>query len=386
VAFAGFAAEHRLWSGKDGRNAEGAENLVNYQKKLRRADLSLTHALIHPTIVRKLENAPAGQQAPLHKVAETRDTIVVAGSRALATLAPYADELAIWPAAQPLLQDGSDDYALSFAIPNDQPGLIYLCRDVLSAPGSDPFDRPLSTRFDEQDALVIFDNVEIPKERVFINCDREAYNRVTGGAFAPNIQHHTTVRALTKLEFAYGLAIRLAEAVDDVSDATIDMLGELLCYIELTRSALHLAEQNSRDYGEAGHFPDGRPLHPLRAMMAQWMPRAIEIIQLIGRHNLLATPSRAMLDDPRLRPLIDVHLATANDIGAEARTALFRLAWDFVGSGLGGRQELYERFYIGSAASARRTMYLMARRPGTSKPAGQSLRERADLLVDGMLG
>jgi aromatic ring hydroxylase len=51
----------------------------------------------------------------------------------------------------------------------DTPGLIFLCRDSASSPGADPFDRPLSSRFDEQDAFVIFDDVEVPRDRVFID-------------------------------------------------------------------------------------------------------------------------------------------------------------------------------------------------------------------------
>src|SRR5262249_43336308 len=87
---------------------------------------------------------------------------------------------------------------------------------------------------------------------------------------------------------------------------------------------------------------------------AVWFPRVAEIITLIGSHNLLATPSRGQLDDPALRPLLDEFLHGAGDLDAEARAALFRLAWDFVGSGLGARNLLYERFYLTSAARNRR--------------------------------
>ena len=75
------------------------------------------------------------------------------GARILATLAPFADEIAVYPALP--LPSGADAYALSFAIPLDTPGLLFLCGDSASSPGADPFDRPLSGRFDEQDAVVI---------------------------------------------------------------------------------------------------------------------------------------------------------------------------------------------------------------------------------------
>jgi aromatic ring hydroxylase len=93
-------------------------------------------------------------------------------------------------------------------------------------------------------------------------------------------------------------------------------------------------------------------------LLATWFPRVNEIITLIGSHNLLATPTRAQLDDATLRPLIDEFLGGANDVDAERRAALFRLAWDFVGSGLGGRNALYERFYLTSASRNRRNTHL----------------------------
>ena len=72
---------------------------------------------------------------------------------------------------------------------------------------------------------------------------------------------------------------------------------------------------------------------------------------LIGSHNLLAAPSRRQLDDATLRPLIDEFLHGAKGVDAEERAALFRLAWDFVGSSLAGRNVLYERFYLTSAGA-----------------------------------
>ena len=86
----------------------------------------------------------------------------------LATLAPFADELSVYPGSDIRPQDGN--YALAFAIPMSTPGLKFICRDSFSKQRS-RFDYPLSSRFDEMDAVVIFDDVEIPKERVFLDGD-----------------------------------------------------------------------------------------------------------------------------------------------------------------------------------------------------------------------
>jgi aromatic ring hydroxylase len=372
VKFASFASRWRDWLGADGRNEEGAANLVRFQKRIAREDISLTHTIIHPTIDKSTDTQIVGNRVPVHKVGETAGGIVVRGARILATLAPFADEIAVYPAHP--LPPGAEAYALAFSIPVDTPGLIFLCRDSAATPSADPFDRPLSTRFDEQDAFVIFDDVEITRERLFCDGRVDIYNTVGTTGLRDNLTNQTTIRALTKLEFAYGLATRMAEAIGDASAATHEMLGELLDYTEVARSAVLLSAEHGRDIGTGVFFPDGRPLHPMRSLLATWFPRVNEILMLIGSHNLLATPGRRQLDDARLRPLLDEFLHGAKDTGAEERAALFRLAWDFVGSSLAGRNVLYERFYLTSAARNRITNHLR-----------NVDRTRAYALVDGIL-
>ena len=356
VKFSCFAARHAIWAGADHGNEAGAQNLVSFQRRLAREDLSLTHTIIQPTIDKTTDPQIVGNRVTLHKVADTASGILVRGARILATLAPFADEIAVYPALP--IPAAAGAYALAFAIPVDTPGLIFLCRDSASAPGAHPFDRPLSSRFDEQDAFVIFDDVEVPRDRVFLDGRVDVYNSIRNTVVAEVLTNHTTIRALTKLEFAYGLATRLAETINDQSPATQEMLGELLSYVEVTKSAVLLSAEHGHHVGDGVWFPDGRPLMPMRSLLATWFPRVAEIITLIGSHNLLATPSRRQLDDPELRPLLDEFLHGANGVGAEARAALFRLAWDFVGSGLGGRNLLYERFYLTSASRNRITAHL----------------------------
>jgi 4-hydroxyphenylacetate 3-monooxygenase len=355
VTFAGFAGREDEW--RVHGNERGAANLVAFQRELRRRDLSLTHTIIHPTVNKALPDVAAGGgDVVLHKVADTEHGILVRGSRVLATLAPFSDELAVYP-AHPIPADGSR-YALSFSIPMATPGLKFLCRDSVSR-GTSRFDHPLSSRFDEQDAFVIFDDVEVPRERVFINGQVDVYNNVMLTGWFPNVMQQTMIRAQTKLEFAYGLGCRMACAIGDKGQPTAELLGELFGYAELARAAIAAAEAEALHWGNGVWFPNGAPLNQLKQFMPVWMPRANEILRLIGSHNLLATPSKSQIDDPKLGPLIAKYLQGA-EIGAEERIRVFRLAWDFAASALGGRGEQYERFYLASAARNRMHAHLVA--------------------------
>ena len=173
----------------------------------------------------------------------------------------------------------------------------------------------------------------------------------------------TSIRDQVKLEFAYELATMIAEATGQNERPDIaQMLGELWSYAELTRSAVHTAESQAFDYGDGVWFCDERPFVALRPSMPGWMVRANEILKLIGSHNLLATPAAADFDDEELKPILDKYLKGADGMNAKDRSRLFRTAWDFVGSALGGRTELYERFYLASSARMYGVAHAVAQR------------------------
>jgi 4-hydroxyphenylacetate 3-monooxygenase oxygenase component len=323
VTFACFAGRTDVWERRG--NEQGAENLLAYQRRMRDDDLSTTHALMNPQVDRtKPEAEQAAGQVALHKIGETDNTIVLRGARMLATLAPFADELLIYPGSDIRPQDGR--YALAFAVPIATPGLKLICRDSYSKQRP-AFDYPLSSRFDEMDCVVIFDDVEVPKERVFLDGDTVGYS------------------AYVKLCFAFGLGHMIANTIGVVRfDHIQEKLGQIWNMCELTRSAIVSAEAGSALDEGGVWYPDDRPFLALRGEMPKWLPRANELLQLIGGGGFMATPSRADLDGP-LRPLIDTFFQAAG-ADAERRIRLFRLAWDYLGSDLGGRGELYERFYL----------------------------------------
>ena len=102
VKFASFAARWRDWRGADGaERGRRRTTSSRFQKRLAREDISLTHTIIQPTIDKATDPQIVGNKVPVHKVGETRAGIVVRGARILATLAPFADEIAVYPAPAP---------------------------------------------------------------------------------------------------------------------------------------------------------------------------------------------------------------------------------------------------------------------------------------------
>jgi 4-hydroxyphenylacetate 3-monooxygenase oxygenase component len=342
VTFACFAGRSDVWARRG--NEQGAANLVAYQKEMRDRDLSTTHTIINPQVDRsKPEAEQAAGEVALHKVGETSEGVVVRGARMLATLAPFADELTVYPGSDIRPQDGN--YALAFALPMATPGLKFVCRDTFAKSRS-RFDYPLSSRFDEMDAVAIFDDVVVPWDRVFLSGDTIGYSEVISDTgWRGHIMHQAFTRAHTKLLFAFGLGHLMANTTGVVRfDHIQEKLGQIWNMVELTRSALVAAEAGSALDEGGVWYPDDRPFLCLRGEMPKWMPHVNELLQLIGGGGFMCTPSEADVKGP-IGDLIGKYFQAAG-ADAERRIRLFRLAWDFVGSDLGGRGELYERFYL----------------------------------------
>ncbi len=282
VTYAGFAgcahewAEHSNEAGKRARLIEISENSLRHTN-----DVCLTHTLIHPTIDKaKDEGARSGRMTSYCAKCATPNTASSCVARA--SWRRWRRSPTSSPSTRPVRCPKTAENSLSrSAFRWRRPGLKFICRD--SVAGTDNvFDHPLGSRFDEQDAFLIFDDVEVPRDRLFIDANVKVYNQVMTRSWHSNVMQQTMIRAATKLEFAWGLATAMAEAINDKSPAAQQMLGELWCYAELARCGVQTAEDHCNEWGNGVWFPDGPPLMALKAMMPFWMPRANEIIKLLG--------------------------------------------------------------------------------------------------------
>ena len=163
MAFA--AASEFLGSGQ----TDFARNIVDFYDHVRKNDKVLTHTLVNPQISYDLaKEGKYSDKVALHIVKETDAGMIVRGARLLATLGPHADEIEVFPST--LLKASEENYpfAFAFAMPIATPGIKLICRDSYDH-GQTRFDAPLASRFEEMDSVVIFDDVLVPWERVFMH-------------------------------------------------------------------------------------------------------------------------------------------------------------------------------------------------------------------------
>jgi 4-hydroxyphenylacetate 3-monooxygenase len=342
-AITGYAAGAAFLGENDPRFGENAQRYYEY---MRENDLCLTHTLIPPQANRAVNSARQADPYLSARIKEETDAgIVIRGCRMLATL-PISDELMVFPST--LLKSPEEDapYAFGFCIPNNTAGLRFICRESVDY-GRTHFDHPLGSRFEEMDAVVVFDDVFVPWESVFLYRDVNkcnlAYART--GAVA-HMTHQVVVKNIAKSEFILGLASLLVNTIGvEVFQHIHEKLAELWVNLETMKAFLRAAEADAALDEWGVMRPAWNPLDAARNLFPRLYPRMVEIIQQIGASGLVAMPTEQDVTGPLAEDIKKYYQAARAD--AFDRIPLFRLAWDTAMSAFGSRQVLYERFFFG---------------------------------------
>ena len=340
---------------------EFGENIAQYYEHLREQDLTLTHALINLQRSRTVSGAfKLDEGTALQVVRETDAGIVVRGARVLATLAPLADEIAVYSPRLGRLTETHSPFALNFAIPCGTPGLRFLCRESLDL-GRSRFEHPLGSRFEEMDCVVFFDDVLVPWERVFLLGDVALINETalaTGSSM--HSAHQGAAKNLAKAEFVLGVALLVTQTLGNAHlPHSEERVGELMMYTELMRACMRAAEADAKLDRWGVMRPAPLPVEITRNLFTTAYPRMVEILQLLGSSSFMIALSEADFRSP-LAADIEQYLAT-DTASARDRIRLFRLAWDIAGSAFGSRQVLYERFFASDLLT--RARFLSANYP-----------------------
>jgi 4-hydroxyphenylacetate 3-monooxygenase len=335
-----------------------AENVRAYHASIRENDICLTHTLVNPQVDRSRPVEKQDKDLAAKIVKETDAGIVIRGARMVSTLCAYAHDLLVVPSTYLANSKEAEPYAFGFSVAVNAPGLRFICRpSVTHQNAASVMDYPLSARFDETDAMVVFDNVLVPWERVFIHRDPELcnglYNR-TG--IMPQIMHQFATKNLAKAEFMMGLAFAIAKSTNIDQHLHVQgLLAELIQYTEFSRACLRASEADAARGPFGTMTPAAMPLWTVRMMYPKMFVRMCEIVQLLGAGGLVAVPSYAELGGPAAQDVTTYFQAANAD--AATRIKLFRLAFDAAVSSFSGRQQLYERYYSGDPVRLAGTLY-----------------------------
>ncbi|KAA9381325.1 4-hydroxyphenylacetate 3-hydroxylase N-terminal domain-containing protein [Microbispora amethystogenes] len=329
---------------------DGSANLLAHWRRMAEGDLYQAHTLVNPQIDRT--KAPSEQMEDdlcLRVVAERDDGIVVRGAKMIGTAAALADEILVGVTQR--MPPSEADYAVSFSVPVAAPGISFVSRTSYEARATSVFDYPLASRLDENDALVVYDDVFVPWERVFAYRDPEACHAQfwKTPAFVSFV-HHGATRFWTKLEFLTGIAILVAKANNVYDMPPVRMqIGKLLSWVNTAKALVVAAEELCEPVpGADAVMPHRETAYAQLAVGPDLYPKVINEIKLLAGGGLIQLPSsyRDLLR-PEVAALLGKYVKSPG-YDAESRIKLFKLAWDAVGSEFAGRHDQYERFYHGA--------------------------------------
>ena len=352
--FCGYAAVPEVFAA-GGRHF--ADNVVAFYEHLRDNHLYASYAIVPPQIDR---SKPAHKQSDptLHAgvVKERDDGIVIAGAQQVATGGLFSDYIHL-SCIHPL-QPGDENYANCVAIPVSAPGVKLFPRRPFALRADNSFDYPLSSRFDESDSYVVFDNVFVPWERVFIyrnlEITRDQWWKTPSHVYG---NHQAQVRYVTKLRFMMGLAQRMVEMIGTAAQPPVQiMMGELAALASIYEGLL-LAHETNAPIENGVLWPSRITLYAAMAMQSEFNGRMLEIIRELVSSSVISLPSSvADFDNPEIAPVIERYMRSGS-MDAKSRTALVRLLWDFLGTEFGSRHQQYEKFYGGASFVVKQNVY-----------------------------
>lgn len=337
-------------------NPEYEDNLIKYYEYCRSQDITLSHAFIQPFAGRLSELVDEVEDSITAKVIERNENgMVVNGSFMMATQAATCDEILVFPSSLPSMLEPDNPYAFAFAVPNDLEGMTFICRESYS--GSSVYDHPLSSRFEEMDAMVIFDHVFIPRNRIFFLGNEEIGERLfSEGNFHSHAGHQVLTRYIAKTEFLLGLTAKLSDEQNIALEAvTMERISRILTMLENLKS-LRLASEMMAEPDARGYYvPAPKPLIAATMQYSSFYQEMLGMLQDISSSSLVMLPSETDLASDA-GDFLRLYLK-GQDTSARDRIALFRLAWELAVGPFGGRQKQFERFFFGNTRTLTSRMY-----------------------------
>lgn len=343
--FVGFRMGLDVYQAHDPKRAAA---LADYFDHIRDNDLYLSYVIINPQADKaKSAAGQADRDLVARIVDEDSEGVTIRGAKMLATSGIVANEIMV-SGIQPL-QPGDEEYAFTLTMPMATKGLKMLSRRSYEGAATSTFDYPLSSRFDENDAVVVFDDVKVPWERVFVNRDLKMAQAQWHQTRAHVMQNYQCIIRLTqKLHFLLGLARKIAELNNIIGYPQVrEQLGLIAAKVQNIDALVIAMEAKGEQYGPY-YVPDRSILVTAQVIAQTTYPEVVEAIRILSGGGMIMVPSSDL--DFASPETADIIGRTQRSPVADShdRVKLMKLAWDAVGSEFGSRHLQYEMFYSGA--------------------------------------
>ncbi|HEX5998017.1 MAG TPA: 4-hydroxyphenylacetate 3-hydroxylase N-terminal domain-containing protein [Hyphomicrobiaceae bacterium] len=344
-----------------------AGNARAWHKRAQEAVLFMNHAIVNPPIDRH-KPAEAVKDVFVHITKETDAGITVSGAKVVATSSALTHYNFLAQGSATVTEDPS--MSVMFIVPMNAPGLKMICRvsyeETANRTGH-PFDYPLSSRFDENDAILILDNVFIPWEDVLVLRDAAkilSFHPASG--FMHGYCFQGCTRLAVKLDFLAGLLAKALRCTGgDAFRGNQSLLGEVIAIRHQFWAFSNAMALDPMPWTNGAVLPNLEAALCYRTFMSEAYPRVIDIVRRTLASGLIYLPSSAKdFANPAIDGYLKQYVRGSNGIGHVERIKILKLLWDATGSEFGGRHALYELNYAGAPEEVRLQVLKGAERGG----------------------
>ena len=324
-----------------------AKAFIDYFDYATRNDLFLTYVIINPQAERAKDWGQQADDLVARIVDEDASGITIRGAKMLGTSSIMANEVLV-ANLQPL-KPGEEDLAFSCALPINTRGIRILSRKSYESSAVSVFDNPLSSRFDENDALIYFDDVKVPWDRLFVYRDTDVCRQQFHETYGHSYQNYQAqIRLSIKLKFLAGLARRLTEAIGTTKiPAVSEKLGYMAAQASMVEAMLSGMEASGSQSGEYW-VPNKHFMYSAQVLTQDLYPLFVNSIRDLSGGALIMLPSSIEdFNDPVLKKIIHTTQRAAT-MEPEDKVKFLKACWDAIGSEFGSRHQQYEMFYAGA--------------------------------------
>jgi 4-hydroxyphenylacetate 3-monooxygenase len=337
-----------MWSLLDGQEvldeADPAfsRNVLVHVERAVRADPFHVSANTDPKGDRSKRPQEQDPDVLLHVVRETDNGIVVRGAK-YETAAAYANQAFTKPTIGNWGDAKLSDYAVGFIVDMGARGLKHLCRTGFA--GRAPaVDYPLTSRFDEIDTLLIFDDVEIPWEDVLF------YRHTRAAAHIRATLHRYSIfpfvqRLLRLADMLVGTAaLNVAQTGLERRQAVQEKLATLACYREGINAHLTAAIAEAEESPSGLLMPNQSLLYTGRVLACSQLPTMMHLTRDLCGGQLCLSPDAATFASPEVGDWMEKYYSIADRCDAEERRRFLAFARDLLNSDLAGHRLTFQLF------------------------------------------
>ena len=336
-----------MWSLFDGQSVLNeidpafSANIAQHVRRAQLLDPFHVSANTDPKGNRSLRPQDQDPDVLLHVVGETDSGIVVRGAK-FETAAAYANQAFVKPTIGEWNNEVLSDYAVGFLADMGAPGIKHICRSAFAGSRS-PDDYPLTSRYDEIDTMIVFDDVEIPWENVFF------YRHTKAAAFIRATLHRYSIfpyvqRYLRFAGFLLGVAYASARSTGvTMHQAVREKIAQIACYREGINAHLTAAIELAEPSPGGLLMPNQSMMYAARVFASTQLPAVMHIVRDLCGCQVSLMPSKAMFDSPGAGDWLRKYF-TIGEIPAEERRKLFALARDLLNSDYAGHRLTFQLF------------------------------------------